>query len=85
MGRIATMTSWSNEVDRIDGALIAAAPDMLAALHHVRSIIKDGAMTGFNCLDGDWAERLFASQAVTHAAVTKAEPVVGTHEGSGKE
>lgn len=39
------------------------------ALEHVRSIIKDGAMTGFNCHDGDWAERLFASQGVTYNAL----------------
>jgi hypothetical protein len=37
-----------------------------SALTYVRSIIKDGAMTGFNPLDGDWAERLFKSQALTH-------------------
>lgn len=26
-----------------------------------REIVKDGAMTGFNCHDGDWAERLFVN------------------------
>jgi hypothetical protein len=40
-----------------------------AALVHVRSIIKDGAETGFNWKEGDWAERLYASQGVTHAAL----------------
>jgi hypothetical protein len=40
-----------------------------AALVHVRSIIVDGAETGFNCRSGDWARRLYASQAVTHAAL----------------
>lgn len=39
------------------------------ALELVRSIVRDGAMTGFNCNDGDWAERLFASQAVTYDAL----------------
>lgn len=53
--------------------LIAAAPDLLEAIKHVRKIIVDAAETGFNCHDGDWAERLFASQAVTHAAVKKTE------------
>lgn len=47
----------------------AEIEQMRAALVHVREIIKDGAMTGFNWQDGDWAERLFASQAVTHAAL----------------
>jgi hypothetical protein len=52
--------------------LIAAAPDMLEALLHVRKIIAEGALTGFNCHDGDWAERLFASQQMTSVAVEKA-------------
>ena len=52
--------------------LIAAAPDMLAALRNVRKLISEAAMTGFNCHDGDWAERLFASQHVTSAAIAKA-------------
>lgn len=59
--------------DRVGNArLIEAAPKMLAALELVRSIISDGAMTGFNWKDGDWAERLFASQAVTYEAVKEA-------------
>ena len=53
--------------------LIAAAPELLEALKLVRSIISDGAAVGFNYADGDWAERLFASQATSHAAITKAE------------
>lgn len=51
-----------------------AYDDMRKALEFVREIIKDGAMTGFNCHDGDWAERLFASQAATYAALAKALP-----------
>ncbi|MGW9332759.1 hypothetical protein [Bosea sp. NPDC055594] len=39
------------------------------ALDLVRGIIGEASMTGFNCHDGDWAERLYASQADTHAAV----------------
>lgn len=46
--------------------------DMLAALKNVQKIISEGAMTGFNCHDGDWAERLFTSQQVTSAAIKKA-------------
>lgn len=40
-----------------------------AALLLVRGIIKDGAMVGFNPLEGDWAERLFASQGTTKNAL----------------
>jgi hypothetical protein len=44
--------------------------DAIAALKHVRSIIVDGAMVGFNPLaGGDWAERLFASQQMTSRIV----------------
>jgi len=67
-GEIAT-----NIENGADADLIAAAPDMLAALHHVRKIIVEAAETGFNCHDGDWAERLFASQSITFDAVRKAE------------
>jgi len=49
-----------------------AAPDMLDALINVRRIISEAAMTGFNCKDGDWPERLFHSQQITSAAIKKA-------------
>lgn len=49
-----------------------AAPDMLAALRNVNKIISEAAMTGFNCKDGDWPERLFESQQMTSAAIKKA-------------
>jgi len=55
-----------------DAHLIAAAPEMLYALRNVQKLIAEAAMTGFNCNNGDWAERLFASQQVTSAAVRKA-------------
>lgn len=55
-----------------DARLIAAAPELLAALILVRTLIVDAAATGFNCHDGDWAERLFASQQVSFDAVIKA-------------
>lgn len=29
-------------------------------------------MTGFNCRDGDWAERLYVSQQVSSDAIKKA-------------
>lgn len=46
---------------------------LVKALENVRSIIADGAMTGFNYKDGDWAERLFASQQVTSQALAKVQ------------
>jgi hypothetical protein len=55
-----------------ENSLIAAAPEMLAALLNVRKLISEAAMTGFNWQDGDWAERLFVSQQVTSAAIAKA-------------
>lgn len=54
--------------------LAAAAPAMLAALRNVRKLISEAAMTGFSSHDGNWAERLFASQAATSAAIAKAQP-----------
>ena len=51
--------------------LVAERDQLRVAVTLVREIIKDGAMTGFNCHDGDWAERLFASQAVTHRALSR--------------
>lgn len=47
----------------------AEIKELRAALDIVRGIIVEGAMEGFNPLVGDWAERLFASQALTHAAL----------------
>ena len=55
-------------------ALGAMNDRLRAALVHVRGIIKDGALTGFNCPDGDWTERLFASQGLTHAALAYQQP-----------
>lgn len=50
----------------------SAVRGMREALEHVRAIIVEAAMTGFNYADGDWAERLYASQAITHAALKSA-------------
>jgi hypothetical protein len=53
--------------------LIAAAPEMFEALLAVNKLIAEGALTGFNCKDGDWAERLFTSQQDTSRALAKAK------------
>jgi len=71
-------TQWRWESWQAARALSQEAEqEMLAALEHVRSIIKDAALTGFNHADGDWAERLFASQQVTAAALAKARATGG--------
>lgn len=57
---------------KANAQLIAAAPDLLAALTNVRGLIAEAAMTGFNCRDGDWAERLYVSQQVSSDAIKKA-------------
>lgn len=48
------------------------------AIRLVRSIIVDGAPTGFNPLSGDWADRLYASQAVTFAALKEARAALAS-------
>jgi hypothetical protein len=53
--------------------LIAAAPDMLAALLATRALVSEAAQTGFNYATGDWAERLYANQASLSAAISRAE------------
>jgi hypothetical protein len=63
--------SRSRAETEANARLMAASPDMYAALLNVRAIISEGAATGFNWKDGDWAERLFASQQVTSAALKK--------------
>ena len=62
--------------------LVAAAPEMLAALCNVQRLITEAAMIGFNHKDGDWPERLFLSQQVTSAAIAKATT---THNGGTDE
>ena len=50
----------------------APSPALREALINVRAIIAEAALTGFNWKDGDWAERLFASQQMTSAALQAA-------------
>lgn len=52
--------------------LIAVAPEMLAHLRAIQKLVTEAAMTGFNCQEGNWAERLFASQVTTHELIRKA-------------
>lgn len=46
---------------------------MLAALKQVRALVGEGATTGFNPLDGDWADRLYANNADLTRAIRLAE------------
>jgi len=48
---------------------------LVNALENVRRIIAEGALTGFNYKDGDWAERLFESQQVTSAALASIKEI----------
>lgn len=58
-------------LDKID-----AGKELLKAVIHVRKIIMEGAKVGFNPHDGgNWAERLFRSQAITLKAIKKAKEV----------
>ena len=61
------------EVAKANARLIAAAPEMRECIKLLRQIIIDGALEGFNPLVGDWAERLYASQARTHAVIRQIE------------
>lgn len=63
--RNAVIEQQEAEISRLRSELEKAR----TAITLVRSIIKDGAMTGFNCHDGDWADRLFRSQSVTFSAL----------------
>lgn len=49
------------------------------ALDLVRGIIVEAALTGFNCHEGDWAERLYTSQADTHAAVKSCDNAIAIY------
>lgn len=67
---------------------LEAVREAKTALELVRAIIVEAALTGFNCHTGDWAERLYASQADTHAAVkccTAALAAPATPAGAGGE
>jgi hypothetical protein len=38
-------------------------PNILEVIRTTRALVAEAAMTGFNCKEGDWVERLFANQA----------------------
>lgn len=56
--------------DEVEAALRALAENLAGALERANKIIAEGAMTGFQPLEGDWADRLFNSQQGTSAALT---------------
>jgi len=55
-----------------EAALIAQRDALLDAVKDTRALISEGGLTGFNPLDGDWAERLFRNQGKLTAAITLA-------------
>jgi hypothetical protein len=42
-------------------------------LHETRQIVCDAAETGFNCQDGDWADRLFRNNGQITVALRALE------------
>jgi hypothetical protein len=67
-------TKWET-----NAAILAHAfnlfPEVVEALKEVRAIIVDAAKEGFNPHAGDWANRLYASQGMSHDVVKRAETV----------
>lgn len=61
-----------------------ALDEALTALRAVNKIVSDGAMTGFNWKDGDWPDRLFASQQGTSRAI-RTLAALQAAPGAGKE
>jgi hypothetical protein len=47
--------------------------DLECALKSVQSLISEGAETGFNCHEGDWADRLFYSQQETSRVLKRSQ------------
>ena len=47
----------------------ARIAELEAALSTTHRLIVEAAMTGFNCHDGDWAERLFVNQGSINDAL----------------
>jgi hypothetical protein len=60
------------DFETIKNELRAEVETILAAMEGTRALVSEAAMTGFNCHDGDWAERLYANQAKLSAAIDKA-------------
>jgi hypothetical protein len=67
------VSSKEAEETRANAALIVTSPRLLACIKDIRIIISDGAQLGFNCKEGDWADRLFKSQGVSYKIVADAE------------
>jgi hypothetical protein len=69
----------AKDYEKATAVLLAHAynlfPKVVEALKQVRAIIVDGAKEGFNPLAGDWADRLFRSQGMSHDVVKKATTV----------
>jgi hypothetical protein len=65
------LASMEHEPRDANAAFIVKAVNnheaLIKALKNVQVLISEAAMTGFNWKDGDWAERLFASQQETSA------------------
>lgn len=63
--------------DKLLSAAEARVKELEAGLRLVRGLIVEGAATGFNPLDGDWAERLYASQGITRPLLSPEDKTNG--------
>lgn len=72
-GRGSYEQEYEWQIQQANARLIAAAPDLLEAVIASRALVSEAAQTGFNYAEGDWADRLYANQAVLSAAISKAK------------
>ncbi len=61
-----------NDIDIANANLMAASPLLYKALENVHKLVSEACATGCNPNDGDWADRLFKSQAQTSKALASA-------------
>lgn len=49
---------------------VLAAEKLVEALTATRSLVSEASAVGFNCYDGDWAERLFSNNGKISRSLT---------------
>ena len=61
---------WT-EAEVNEAQMLNRINELECALKSVQSLISEAAETGFNCHEGDWADRLFYSQRETSNALKR--------------
>lgn len=61
-----------DEESEANANLIRTSPELYKELDEVHKLICEASKTGFNPLDGDWADRLFRSQGSRFEVLKKA-------------